>query len=106
MTLYIHSDILVIMKFEWDEHKNKINQEKHGISFEEAREVFDDALQISKLDKRLNYFEERWITLGATQKDKILVVANLFFSDDGEEIIRIISARKANNKERSIYEKC
>lgn len=96
MILYIHSDIL----------KNKINQEKHGISFEEAREVFDDALQISKLDKRFNYFEERWITLGATKKDKVLVVANLFFSDDGEEIIRIISARKANNKERSIYEKC
>ena len=42
------------MKFEWDEHKNKINQEKHGVSFEEAEEVFDDALQISKLDKRFN----------------------------------------------------
>lgn len=94
------------MKFEWDEHKNKINQEKHGVSFEEAEEVFDDALQISKLDKRFNYFEERWITLGVTKKETILVVANLFFSDDGEEIIRIISARKANNKERNVYEKC
>jgi len=94
------------MKFEWDEYKNKINQEKHGVSFEEAEEVFDDALQISKLDKRFNYFEERWITLGVTKKETILVVANLFFSDEGEEIIRIISARKANNKERNVYEKC
>jgi len=94
------------MKFEWDERKNRINQEKHGISFEEAKEVFDDALQISKLDHRFNYFEERWITIGVTKKEHILVVANLFFSDEGEEIIRIISARKANNRERKSYEKC
>ncbi len=94
------------MKFEWDEDKNRINQAKHGVSFEEAKEVFDDALQISKLDHRFNYFEERWITLGETQKEKLLVVANLFFSDEGEEIIRIISARKANSNERRIYEKC
>jgi len=94
------------MKFEWNETKNRLNQEKHGISFEEAKEVFDDALQISKLDHRFNYFEERWITLGATKKEKLLVVANLFFSEDGEEIIRIISARRANNNERNIYEKC
>ncbi len=94
------------MNFEWDETKNRINQEKHGVSFEEAKEVFDDALQISKLDHRFNYFEERWITLGATKKEKLLVVANLFFTDEGEEIIRIISARKANNHERKTYEKC
>jgi uncharacterized DUF497 family protein len=94
------------MKFEWDDSKNKLNQEKHSISFEEAKEVFNDALQISRLDKRFNYFEERWITLGATKKEKVLVVANLFFSDDGEEIIRIISARKANNNERKAYERC
>jgi uncharacterized DUF497 family protein len=94
------------MKFEWNETKNRLNQEKHGISFEEAKEVFDDALQISKLDHRFNYFEERWITLGATQKEKLLVVANLYFSEEGEEIIRIISARRATNNERNIYEKC
>jgi uncharacterized DUF497 family protein len=94
------------MKFEWNETKNRLNQEKYGISFEEAKEVFYDALQISKLDHRFNYFEERWITLGATQKEKLLVVANLYFSEEGEEIIRIISARRATNNERNIYEKC
>ena len=94
------------MKYEWNEDKNKLNQEKHGISFEEAKEVFEDALQISKLDKRFSYFEERWITVGSTSKHKVLVVANLFFTDDGEEIIRIISARKANKQERESYEKC
>ena len=94
------------MKYEWDENKNKLNQQKHGISFKEAKEVFDDPLQISKLDKRFSYFEERWITVGSTSQHKVLVVANLFFTDDGEEIIRIISARKANKQERESYERC
>ncbi len=94
------------MKFEWSEQKSKLNQKKHKVSFEEAKEVFDDPLQISKLDHRFNYFEERWITIGSTTRHKILVVANLYFSNKGEEIIRIISARKANKQERQYYEKC
>ena len=94
------------MKFEWNDEKNLTNQEKHGVSFEEAREVFEDPLQISKLDHRFNYFEERWITIGSTKQYQVLVVANMFFTDEGEEIIRIISARKANTNERRSYEKC
>jgi hypothetical protein len=94
------------MKFEWNDEQNLTNQEKHGVSFEEAREVFEDPLQISKLDHRFNYFEERWITIGSTKQYQILVVANMFFTDEGEEIIRIISARKANTNERRSYEKC
>ena len=92
------------MKFEWDELKNIANIEKHQISFEEAKEVFEDPLHIAKLDCRFSYFEERWITIGSTQNENILVVANIFFDDDGEEIIRIISARKATSKERDFYE--
>jgi len=92
------------MKFEWDNIKNQQNSLKHGVSFEEAKEVFDDPLHIARLDYRYSYFEERWITLGSSKKSHILVVANLFFSDDGEEVIRIISARMANNKERDQYE--
>jgi uncharacterized DUF497 family protein len=68
--------------------------------------VFDDPFQISKLDYRFSYFEERWVTIGATKNTTILVVVNLFFTDDGEEIIRIISARVANPKERASYAKC
>jgi uncharacterized DUF497 family protein len=93
------------MQFEWDETKNKLNQRKHGISFEEAQTVFDDPFQLSKLDHRFSYFEERWITIGATPHGYILVVVNLFFSDEGEEIIRIISARHADSQERLNYEK-
>ena len=92
------------MKFEWSKTKNSSNIEKHQVSFEEAREVFEDPMHISKLDHRFDYFEERWITLGFTSKDKILVVANMFFDEHGEEIIRIISARKANQNERTFYE--
>ena len=92
------------MKFEWNEEKSAHNLQKHGVSFEEAKEVFEDPFHISKLDHRFGYFEERWITLGSTKQDKILVVANMFFDENGEEIIRIISARKANQKERKFYE--
>ena len=92
------------MKVEWSDEKNILNIENHQVSFDEAKEVFLDPLHISKLDRRFDYFEERWITLGATSKEKILVVANMFFDENGEEIIRIISARKANIKERIFYE--
>ena len=92
------------MKFEWSDEKNTLNILKHDISFEEAKEVFLDPLHISRLDHRFDYFEERWITLGTTTEDKILVVANMFFDQDGKEIIRIISARRANQKERIFYE--
>lgn len=91
------------MRFEWSDEKSNLNFKKHHISFEEAKEVFLDPMHISKLDHRFEYFEERWITLGATSKDKILVVANMFFDENGEETIRIISARRANQKERNFY---
>ena len=94
------------MKFEWDESKNRANQQKHGVSFEDARTVFDDPLQIAKLDHRFSYFEERSITIGSAKNSQLLVVANLFFTDDGEEIIRIISTRQANPKKRASYAKC
>ena len=86
------------------DEKNDLNIQNHHVSCEEAKEVFLDPMHISKLDHRFDYFEERWITLGTTTKDKILVVANMFFDENGEEIIRIISARKANQKERIFYE--
>ena len=92
------------MKFEWNETKSILNIKNHQISFEEAKEVFEDPMHISKLDHRFDYFEERWITLGSTNQHKVIVVANMFFDENGEEIIRIISARRANQKERTFYE--
>ncbi len=92
------------MRFEWDEKKNRTNQIKHGIAFEEAQEVFNDPLHIAILDERFSYLEERWVTIGNTKNNKLLVVANLYFDDLGEEVIRIISAREATKNERNSYE--
>lgn len=92
------------MRFEWNDSKNKSNINKHNISFEEAKEIFNDPLHISIMDKRFDYFEERWISIGQTEKRKLVVVANLFFDENGEEVIRIISAREATNHERKQYE--
>jgi len=90
--------------FVWDSQKNNINMKKHGISFEEAQEVFQDPLHLSILDIRFDYFEERWITIGQTRIGKLTVVAHLFFTERGEEVIRIISAREATANERRQYE--
>lgn len=92
------------MRFEWDDSKNTSNKRKHKVSFEEAKEIFDDPLHISILDERFSYFEERWVSIGQTHNKKLVVVANLFFDESGEEVIRIISAREATIHERKQYE--
>ena len=92
------------MKYEWDHSKDLANQVKHGISFSEAEEVFLDPLHLSILDERFNYFEERWITIGKVQDRRVIVVVTLFFDEDGEEVIRFISAREATKNERKQYE--
>jgi len=93
------------MEIKWDENKKVANKLKHGISFEDAGEIFDDPLHISILDKRFDYFEERWISLGAAKKGLVLVVGHLYYlTGEGEEVIKILTARKATNKERKQYE--
>jgi len=91
--------------FEWESKKNTENNKKHGISSEQARKVFLDPLHSSILDEQFSYFEERWITMGATEKGEIIVVAHLYFVEEPEERMRIISARQATLRERKQYEK-
>jgi uncharacterized DUF497 family protein len=90
--------------FEWDSEKSKSNVDKHGISFEKAQEIFEDPLHLSILDERFSYFEERWITMGQALDGDILVVAHLYFVEQEDEKIRIISPRKATGTERKQYE--
>ncbi|MDA3951587.1 MAG: BrnT family toxin [Spirochaeta sp.] len=92
------------MKFEWDPEKSELNEAKHGISFAVANAVFDDPLHVSRLDHRFSYFEERWITVGSIESQGIVVVANMFFDEQEEEVIRIISARRATRREAQQYE--
>ena len=91
------------MRFEWDETKNESNQLKHGVSFELASEAFADPLHLSVAD-RIEGREQRWITLGLVEGIFILIVAHTWRDDGDEEVVRIISARKATRKERRSYE--
>ena len=90
--------------FEWDENKNRTNQNKHRVSFEVASLIFDDPNIISILDERFDYPEERWISLGlASNRVELVVAHTVMENEDGEEVIRIISARRATNAEKEKY---
>jgi hypothetical protein len=92
------------MRFEWDEKKNRTNQAKHGVSFQVATLVFNDPYVLSQLDRETSRAEERWLTMGSTAGLAVLLVVHTVREEnDGEEIIRIISARKATARERAVY---
>jgi uncharacterized protein len=91
------------MRFEWDEAKNLSNQQKHDVSFETARDVFDDPLHRSVAD-RIEDGEQRWVTTGAIGGLVLLIVAHSWNDAGGDEVVRIISARKATRMERRKYE--
>ena len=86
------------MVFEWDSAKNEANLDKHGISFEEATAIFDGPI-LTRADDRQDYGEERDITLGMSFPQAVLVVV----PTGREEKIRLISARKANRREKRMY---
>ena len=89
------------MRFEWDPNKNEINKKKHGISFEEARTVFYDEYAILFDDPDHSEEEDRFIILGLSQKENLCIVSHCYRGKD--EIIRIISARKATKTETNYY---
>lgn len=90
------------MRFVWDEAKNRRNRAKHRVSFESARLVFDDPLALSIQD-RVFEGEERWQTVGLVGGSVILLVAHTYIDEGDEEVIRLISARKATAGERKAY---
>lgn len=91
------------MVIEWDARKDRSNQAKHGVSFEVAQLVFDDPHHISIQDRHESG-EDRWQTLGLVGGVVVLLVAHTHREKGREEIIRIISARKATKSERRYYE--
>ena len=93
------------IRFAWDTAKAASNVRKHGISFEIATRVFADPFSIAVQD-RVENGEDRWQTLGMVEGYLLLIVAHTVRDDDGgAEIIRIISARRADSTERKRYEK-
>lgn len=89
------------LSFEWDEDKNKLNQQKHGVNFEEAKTVFYDDLAIQFWDDVNSENEERFLLLGRSSLMRLLLVVHCY--REQESIIRVISARKATAKERKFY---
>lgn len=94
-------------RFEWDPAKAASNQRKHGVSFETAIRAFADPFALMGQD-RIDGGEYRWQTLGLVEGHLLLMVAHTIreVDEDGAsvEVIRIISAREADRKERRRYE--
>jgi uncharacterized protein len=88
--------------FDWDERKNKANRTRHGVWFEEAQSVFDDPHGRLFHDPEHSEEEERFVLLGISSAARPLVVVHCY--RESEELVRIISARKASKKEVRFYE--
>lgn len=91
------------MRFEWNREKELSNISKHGVTFEQASYVFTDPFALSLYDGNHSTDEDRWIMLGASLSESLLLVAHTFRDDNGVELVRIISARKATRLEKKIY---
>ncbi len=89
------------IRFVWDPEKNIVNKRKHGVSFEEAQTVFYDEYAQLIPDPDHSDEEDRFIILGRSTRLRILVVCHCYREDD--EVIRIISARRAAKYEQSFY---
>ena len=88
------------LQFEWDSKKAQSNKKKHGITFEGASTIFGDPLSITIPDPAHSISEDRFITIGTSINNKLIVVVHT----DRDDIIRIISARKATRDEKNQYE--
>ncbi len=88
--------------FDWDVKKDKANQRKHGVSFNEAKSVFFDEFAVQFLDEGHSEEEERFLMLGISNQSRTLLVCHC--ARDNETTIRIISARKATRSESKLYD--
>ncbi|MBN1830695.1 MAG: BrnT family toxin [Deltaproteobacteria bacterium] len=90
--------------FEWDPKKAKENQTKHDVAFDEAATVFRDSKALSVFDPDHSQTEDRWVTMGISEKGRLLIVIHTFLEENEIEVtIRIISGRKATQQETKRY---
>jgi uncharacterized DUF497 family protein len=88
------------VRFEWDDAKDLLNQEKHGISFGEARRLFESGVDyLEAFDVEHSDLEDRFIAIGPIERGLVVIV----YTERDEEVIRIIGARWANAREQSLY---
>jgi uncharacterized DUF497 family protein len=90
------------LDFEWDIEKEKVNIQKHGISFKTAELVFDDENRLEIFDEIHSDYEDRYITIGMIGEVAMIVMVSYTMRND-ESTIRIISARRATKKEKEAY---
>ncbi|MBD1905428.1 BrnT family toxin [Funiculus sociatus GB2-A5] len=88
------------MRFEWDENKAASNLSKHGVSFEEAKTVFDDPLYVDFYDPDPSDEEQRYLIVGEPNRGRLLIVS---YTERGDSI-RLISTRVVTRSEREVYE--
>jgi uncharacterized protein len=95
------------LNFTWDKNKATANRIKHKISFEEAGTVFKtDPELLTIFDEEHSDEEDRWITIGVSNKRKLLIIVHTFDeTNSNNTVIRIISARKATRNENKQYKK-
>ena len=86
--------------FEWDDAKDLSNQRRHGLSFAEARQLFESGADYLEIfDVEHSEFEDRFITIGPIDRGLVVVV----YTEREEDLIRIIGARLANKREQALY---
>jgi uncharacterized DUF497 family protein len=91
--------------FEWDPTKDRGNRAKHGVGFRQATLVFRDPLAVSIYDEAHSIDEDRWLTVGQSDRGALLVIAHTFRQIDTEHmVVRLFSARPATPQERRQYE--
>jgi uncharacterized DUF497 family protein len=93
-----------MIRFEWDPVKARTNQRKHGLTFDDAMHVFDDPCALFEQDRAGEEGEPRWQALGLAGGVLLLLVAHTVREEEQDEVIRIISARRATRKERNRYD--
>jgi len=91
------------LRFEWDPDKNEINFKKHGVNFEEAETVFEDERAVTIYDDSHSESEDRFKIIGISRKLRELTVCHCY--RNGDEVTRIISARRATKNESKLYER-
>ena len=89
-----------MIEFEWDQKKAKSNEKKHGVSFSEASTIFGDPLELTVEDPEHSSGEYRFLSIGRSISGNMLVVS---YTEREQNLIRIISARKATKKELKHY---
>jgi len=95
---------MTLYNFEWDPKKAKINNRKHGVSFEEATTVFRDPNAITIFDEDHTDIEERWITIGISVSGRLIIICHTYFElSEDTVILRVYSARKTTSKEKKQY---